>query len=370
MENRWTTSQLQAIETVDRDVSVSAGAGSGKTGVLAERYLRIVRRSLAGELPESQSAGIGQILVITFTEKATREMKSRIAESLTRAGLSPERRELENAYISTFHAFCSRLLKENPFEAGVDPEFTVLEESESRRLIRQAFDSALDYAFVQEDEELIELASSAQNERRRDKDARDSMAVLCSEVESALGKLRGAGWREDGLCRVLEAGVDSLGMEALKSVAAWTSPYIVQLVALRDELKRLSRGTIGNLENKRQLALNALRELAIPESWDEVANVSAAVCAGAKALSGTLKPRKTAPVDDYRISEILEGVKSTFKELEFLRAFDAEREKEALQNGFSFLKLTLRAWEFYSLAKHEQGVVDSEDLTCEAVHLL
>ena len=370
MENRWTSSQLQAIETVDRDVSVSAGAGSGKTGVLAERYLRIVRRSRAGELPDSQAASIGQILVITFTEKATREMKSRIARSLMSAGLHAERRELENAFISTFHAFCSRLLKENPFEAGVDPEFTVLEESESRRLIRQAFESALDHAFEHEDEEIIELASSAQNERRRDKDVRDSMAVLCGDVEAALGKLRGAGWREDGLRRLLEAGVDSLGTEALKSVAAWVSPYLERLLGLRDELKRFSRGTIGNLENKRQLAVDALSGVTIPESWDELAIASAAVCAAAKVLSGTLKPRRNAPADDYKISEILEGIKSTCKELELLKTFDAEREIEALRNSLRFLKLTLRTWEFYSLAKQEQSLLDNEDLPSEAVHLL
>src|SRR2546421_10431399 len=147
MVERWTERQLEAIETLECDVCVSAGAGSGKTGVLVERFLQIVRLSMAGELPSEQSAGVSEILVITFTEKATREMKQRIAAALTREGLFEQRREVENAFISTIHGFCSRLLKENPFEAGVDPAFTVLEGAESRGMGRAAFETALDHAF-------------------------------------------------------------------------------------------------------------------------------------------------------------------------------------------------------------------------------
>ena len=74
-------------------------------------------------LPPRQRAGVEKILVITFTEKATREMKTRIVAELTRLGLVAERRKVESAYISTIHGFCSRLLQENPFEAGIDPQF-------------------------------------------------------------------------------------------------------------------------------------------------------------------------------------------------------------------------------------------------------
>src|ERR1051325_7398929 len=75
MPRNWTENQRVAIETLDRDVCVAAGAGSGKTGVLVERFLRIVRESLCGSLAPELRAGVGEILVITFTEKATREMK-------------------------------------------------------------------------------------------------------------------------------------------------------------------------------------------------------------------------------------------------------------------------------------------------------
>src|SRR3989338_7422688 len=96
-----TFSQKQAVETVDRHVCVSAGAGTGKTRVLVERFLYLVERTLAHP---------HEILAITFTEKAAQEMKQRIAHTFRARGLEGARRELENAYIGTVHAFCSRVL--------------------------------------------------------------------------------------------------------------------------------------------------------------------------------------------------------------------------------------------------------------------
>src|SRR2546428_13859343 len=99
MTQAWTEKQLAAITTLDGDVCVSAGAGSGKTGVLVERFVRIVRESAEGKLRPERAAGVGQILVFTFTDKATREMKERIVDSLNSLGLQDERRQVESAYI-------------------------------------------------------------------------------------------------------------------------------------------------------------------------------------------------------------------------------------------------------------------------------
>src|SRR5436190_2117132 len=92
----WTENQRRAITVRDRDICVAAGAGSGKTGVLVERFVRLV----------ADGAKVDQILVITFTEKATKEMKGRIVESLRDGGMDEQRRQVETAYISTIHGFC------------------------------------------------------------------------------------------------------------------------------------------------------------------------------------------------------------------------------------------------------------------------
>ena len=130
-----TDDQRKAAAALGRNVLVSAGAGSGKTRVLVERFLALV---LSGQ------ASLSEILVLTFTDKAANEMKSRILSGLQRLNLHHVRREMETAYISTFHAFAARILREHPLEAGLDPEFRVLEEEEAAFLREEAMEEAVD----------------------------------------------------------------------------------------------------------------------------------------------------------------------------------------------------------------------------------
>lgn len=130
-----TAIQQKIVEARGRNVLVSAGAGSGKTRVLVERFVDLVRQ---GE------ALAGEILTLTFTDKAALEMKSRMMARFKAMNLEGPRRDLESAYISTFHAFASRLLKEHPLEGGVDPDFAVLEEEDAGMLQDQALDETFE----------------------------------------------------------------------------------------------------------------------------------------------------------------------------------------------------------------------------------
>jgi ATP-dependent helicase/nuclease subunit A len=115
-------------------VFVSAGAGTGKTRVIVERYLRAVcERGLS----------VDSVLVITYTERAAGELRARIRARLAEEGRLDLARELDGAWVSTIHGFCHRLLKAHPFEAGVDPSFRVLDESQGRVLRSEAFVRAL-----------------------------------------------------------------------------------------------------------------------------------------------------------------------------------------------------------------------------------
>ena len=130
----FTASQVDAIDFRRQDACVVAGPGSGKTTVLVERYRTlIVDHRLKTE----------EILAITFTEKAAANMKSKLAaifeynEAL--------RRELEAAWVSTIHGFCSRLLKQNAVAAGVDPRFRVLDERQSDKLQRECLSASVNH---------------------------------------------------------------------------------------------------------------------------------------------------------------------------------------------------------------------------------
>ncbi len=135
----FTSAQKKAIETLEANVAVSAGAGAGKTRVLVERYLNILAR---------EKAACDGIMAITFTNKAAKEMKDRIRTRAAElaAGAPDEetgRRwravvaDIEHAPIGTFHSFCARVLRENPVEAALDPNFAVLDEAEATLLIEK-----------------------------------------------------------------------------------------------------------------------------------------------------------------------------------------------------------------------------------------
>jgi ATP-dependent helicase/nuclease subunit A len=144
-----TGAQRAAIDTRDRDVFTEAGAGSGKTGVLVERYCESVVEDDVG--PES-------ILAFTFTERAAGELRQRVRRRLMeRAHAAAERgdteramdiaraaREGERAWITTIHGFCRRLLATHPVAARMDPRFRVLDASEAARLRERAFAAAIE----------------------------------------------------------------------------------------------------------------------------------------------------------------------------------------------------------------------------------
>ncbi|HEX3282814.1 MAG TPA: UvrD-helicase domain-containing protein, partial [Pyrinomonadaceae bacterium] len=136
--------QAAAAYELNRHISVTAGPGSGKTMVLVERYLHILR---------SQKLSIDQIVAITFTNRAANEMRERLRSRLnhilqTASGDERRRwlnykRTLDGAVITTIHGFCARLLREFPVEARVDPQFTLLDEHRAQMLLEVTVEQVL-----------------------------------------------------------------------------------------------------------------------------------------------------------------------------------------------------------------------------------
>ena len=126
--------QLAAVEATG-EVFVSAGAGTGKTAVLVERFVRAVCE---------RGLDIDSILVITYTRRAAAELRTRIRAALVARGRPDLARELDGAWISTIHGFCLRLLKAHPFAAGLDPRFRELDDAQGAVIRGEAFRSALE----------------------------------------------------------------------------------------------------------------------------------------------------------------------------------------------------------------------------------
>ncbi|HEY3376903.1 MAG TPA: UvrD-helicase domain-containing protein, partial [Armatimonadota bacterium] len=128
--------QLEAVTTRVPSVLVSAGAGSGKTRVLTQRYFHLL-----DERHDGRPLQMDEILTLTFTRKAAQEMRERIGRKLDEEGRLHERRELSRAPIGTIHSFCERVLREHALEAGIDPNFRLLDEAEARTMQENALDS-------------------------------------------------------------------------------------------------------------------------------------------------------------------------------------------------------------------------------------
>ena len=142
--------QLAAVEA-DGSVFVSAGAGTGKTSVLVERYVRAVCE---------HGIDVESILVITYTRKAAGELRTRIRAALRERGRPDLARELDGAWISTIHGFCNRLLRAHPFAAGLDPRFRELEDAGAAVLRGEAFERALQEFCAGGDPERLRLLAT------------------------------------------------------------------------------------------------------------------------------------------------------------------------------------------------------------------
>ena len=128
--------QLQVVKTLDRPLFVSAGAGSGKTFTLTRRIVYALSPE-SGPFVEH----LDQVLAITFTKDAAAEIRDRVRRALIDEGMDEEALTVDDAWISTIHGMCSRILRAHALELGIDPEFTVLTDTDE--LMDQAVEHVL-----------------------------------------------------------------------------------------------------------------------------------------------------------------------------------------------------------------------------------
>ena len=133
-----TPGQRHVVTTLDRPLVVAAGAGSGKTFTLTQR---ITWSLLPNEKGERSLNSIDEVMAITYTNKAAAELRSRIKQQLLEEGLDDEALKVDDAWISTIHGMCSRLLREHALEFGIDPSFELMLESESQITFSRALEN-------------------------------------------------------------------------------------------------------------------------------------------------------------------------------------------------------------------------------------
>lgn len=154
----WTEEQRKVIEVRDKDVLVSAAAGSGKTAVLVERILSRITDPV-------NPVDIDRLLVVTFTNAAAAEMRERIRDELERRALEePDNVHLQkqlvlvhHASITTIHSFCLQVLRSHFHTIGLDPGFRIADEGECRLLEQDTVSEVLDEAYERGEPEFHEF---------------------------------------------------------------------------------------------------------------------------------------------------------------------------------------------------------------------
>ena len=221
--HQFTDRQVEIIQNPCQALVVTAGAGSGKTRTLVGRYLALLEAGLP----------LRSIVAITFTDKAAREMRTRIrtavetwlpacADPAGQARWEEAFAALDSARISTIHALCAEILRAHPAEARVDPDFEVLDESQAALLKARAVEAALAWATTAPDvAPLFDCLSGYQ--------LRQALAALVEKRLDALAAcdaLTGdplACWSEalaTRLCRWLEEPAWTAAMERLAPLRA------------------------------------------------------------------------------------------------------------------------------------------------------
>ncbi|MDP1545976.1 MAG: UvrD-helicase domain-containing protein, partial [Anaerolineales bacterium] len=342
--------QEKAVTDSASAIAVTAGAGSGKTLSLVGRYLHLLE----------QGYPIRSILAITFTEKAAREMRSRIRNALSPhpnplplrahvpkgegtdspppAGEGLGVREIDSARIGTIHSLCAEILRSHPAEAGLDPQFEVLEEGLSSALQAESIESALAWAAT--DEQSVALFGIfKENELRQILNALMSRRL---DVDSLLPSGEGLGMRAKSESasadfHVLRQDFSPPNSRAAKLTEQFSNSLSSHLAthldsqAWIDGLSILNRHQSSFPEDKLELARQSvlahwteIQQARATAQWDVVL---ASLAALRKAISTQGQKANWNDIDAQRVRESMRQLKDIYEEhLKFL----AEKSRFAL----------------------------------------
>ncbi len=347
-----TAEQKEALEVVGSSVGLSAGAGCGKTFVLAERFVKA--------LEGPKGLPLGRVVALTFTNKAARELRDRIRKECRirlAEGHDPERwrkvlRGLVAARIGTFHSFCGDLLRRHAVEAQVDPGFTVLDESIALSIREQALDASLRDRLSARDPDLIELAVEyGLGMVRRSLDQ-----LLDARSLADLGAWTGRRPEE-----VVEGWVkawDDVRYALLESFHKGAEPCLRAIASMTFDHEGVRSRIDGFLD-----AMASFEGSADPaDGLEQVKSVARIQGLAAKHWPS---PEGYELIKDH-FTKIREDAKKSAETLKW----DERLTLKAAEHGLMLARLAVRASEAYQDAKRRRGGIDNDDLLLRTRDLL
>ncbi|MGH1365178.1 MAG: UvrD-helicase domain-containing protein [Calditrichia bacterium] len=374
-----TPEQQLALRT-DRNISVTAGAGSGKTTILVERYLKILLH---------EQTAIRRVLAITFTDKASAEMTERVSRRINQllaedqppkiyARLLELREQLSSAQISTIHGFCARVLREFAVAAEIDPDFSIIKEFQQTVLLEETTTSVLE----------------ALDSDSLDSDySRDQWKELLRCVPiNTIRRLLETGLQQPHEMSLAQAMLNEQSDEEYLShlnsiffteLEKWLHPegFRLQLFPVIGSLATADLNLPGITEKGRQLfkLIDEILELPIADPrdtlvWQKLLDLSELACNSSgepfKRLSGLGKKSELGDAYDvlFEFSEQISPLARFRKEV--FASAPGEVDKLHIQLLRQCMVLCEAVKSAYRLAKEERGLLDFEDLQMLTLKML
>ena len=233
-DTRYTPGQEKTIKTLDKPLFVAAGAGSGKTFTLTQRIVWALKEG-SGTDGKPYLSSLDQALIITFTNAAATEIKERVREALEKEGLHSAALQVDDAWISTIHGMCSRILKIHALDLGLDPEFEIIDDMTRNQLVNISIEEVL--RELSQDESYAEFLSTYAGNRDALKSRIETLISYAQSSPVGMDSISFVGDSSD--LEVLKTELEDLdaALEALKGAIAATKPdEAEQLQSIQSEL--------------------------------------------------------------------------------------------------------------------------------------
>ena len=233
-DTRYTPGQEKTIKTLDKPLFVAAGAGSGKTFTLTQRIVWALKEG-SGTDGKPYLSSLDQALIITFTNAAATEIKERVREALEKEGLHSAALQVDDAWISTIHGMCSRILKIHALDLGLDPELQIIDDMTRNQLVNISIEEVL--RELSQDESYAEFLSTYAENRDALKSRIETLISYAQSSPVGMDAISFVGDSSD--LEVLKAELESLCgvLEALRGAIVTTKPdEAEQLQSVQSEL--------------------------------------------------------------------------------------------------------------------------------------
>ena len=358
-----TDDQKKAIETRDKNIIVSAAAGSGKTRVLVDRVVSLM---IEEKIP------IKNMIIVTFTNKASVEMKDRIREKLSelldnknidRSFVKKQIKSINDAFIKTLHSFCADMLRENFYLSdNLSPSFKIAADSKQALLRKDAIDELFEIQYEKNDQNFIDFLHNFAKE----KDDNDAKEIVLDLYDFSKSQVDPENWIKyhtsnkfdfSEFKKIIEKKVDELikNAEELKK-------FIVE--------KSMRKGFIEMVDIDLSYFYN-LKKSVIEDKWDDSLekfdyNLKAKI---------RFNKKKDDPNEDLFVKTKRNYYKDQFTDLKNIvvntdsitKAFFDPKEEKVLSE---LKNLVFEFEKIYKNKKREENYLDFSDMEHEFIKLL